>query len=63
MSKYHDILVNWSWSGENFQTLVIASITFVFTDVGGRIQGCIGRCVGRGRGICKCMKLLMKLVC
>lgn len=51
MSKYLDILVSSSWSRENLQALVTASITFVYTDVGERIQGCIGRCVGRGRGI------------
>lgn len=49
MSKYLDILVSSSWSGENLQTLVITSITFVYTDVGERIQGSVGRCVGRGR--------------
>lgn len=63
MSKYLDILASSSWSGENLQTLAIASITFVCTDVGERIQGCVGRCVGRGRGIWKCMKLLTRLVC
>lgn len=63
MSKYLDILVSSSWSRENLQALVTASITFVYTDVGERIQGCIGRCVGRGRGIWKCMKLLTRLIC
>lgn len=63
MSKYLDILVSSSCSGENLQALVTASITFVYTDVGERIQGCIGRCVGRGRGIWKRMRLLTRLVC